>query len=190
MNSLNMLAAAFVQAEFDVDDDGYATTTHWLFPPKWEMIIGSAASLIVFYLLYKFAWPEIKKAMKARTARIQTDLDDAADGKAAAEKEASDIRAALGDIDAERARLFAEADAEAEALLADGRARMDAEIAELEARADAEIASAASRGSDDLRTDIARYTSDALDEVVTSSLDDTTQQSLIEGFIARVGASS
>lgn len=186
---MNVLATVFVQADYDVDDKGY-TSAHWLFPPTWEMIIGSAASLIVFALLYKFAWPEISKAMKGRTARIQGELDEAADGKAKAEKDAADIRNALGDIDAERARLFAEADTEAEALLAEGRARLDAEVAELEARAGAEIASAASRGSDDLRSDIARYASDALDEVVTSSLDDATQQSLVEGFIARVGASS
>ena len=190
MNSLNMLANAFVQSEFDVDDDGYATSSHWLFPPTWEMIIGSTASLIVFAMLYKFAWPEIKKSMKARTAGIQTDIDDAADGKAAAEKDASDIRAALGDIDAERSRLFAEADAEAEALLADGRTRLELEIAELETRANADISAAAGRGSDDLRAEIARYSSDALEQVVTESLDDATQQNLIEGFIARVGATS
>ena len=184
------IAAAFVQSEFDIDDDGYVTSVHPIFPPFWEVVIGASASIIVFVLLYKFAWPEIKKGMKARTARIQGDIDDAADGKAVAEKQAGDIRTSLGDIDAERARLFAEADTQAEALLTDGRVRLDAEVAELEARADIDIASAATRGSDDLRADIARYTSDALEQVVSESLDAATQQDLIEGFIARVGATS
>ena len=189
MNRLNALAGAFVQAEFDVDDDGYVTSKDPILPPLKEVWIGGAASLIIFGLLWKFAWPAIKKGMHDRTARIQDDLDSAAAEKQAAEKEAADIRSALGDIDAERSRIHAEADAQAEAMLADGRARLDAEIAELEARAEADIAAAAGRGSDELQADIARYASSAIDDVVVGSLDDAAQQELIEGFIARVGAS-
>ena len=45
--------------------------------------------------------------------------------QADAEAEAAQIRQAIGDIDAERARLLAEADVQAEALLDDGRARLE-----------------------------------------------------------------
>ena len=38
--------------------------------------------------------------------------------------------------------------------------------------------------------EIARYSSSAIDRVVADTLDDAAQQDLIEGFIARVGASS
>ncbi len=184
------LATGFVQAEFDIDEDGYVTAAHPIFPPTKEIFIGGAASLIVFFLLYKYAWPEIKKAMKGRTERIQNEIDESAAAKEQAEKDAAEIREALGDIDAERTRLFAEADEQAAALLEDGRRRLDDEIAELDARADADIAAAATRGSDDLRADIARYSADAIDRVVESSLDDASQQDLSEGFIARVGAQS
>ena len=106
------------------------------------------------------------------------------------EAEAVRIRSAKGDIDAERSRLYADADAQAEALLADGRERLGAEMADIEARAEAELASAAGRSGDELRAEIARYSSSAIDSVVTGTLDDAAQQDLIEGFIARVGASS
>lgn len=188
--SAQSFAAGFVQAEFDIDEDGYVTAANPILPPVKEIFIGGAASLIVFVLLYKYAWPEIKKAMHGRTERIQTEIDESAAAKAAAETEADEIREALGDVDAERTRLFAEADEQAAALLDDGRQRLDAEIAELETRAEADIASAATRGSDDLRADMARYSSDAIDAVVESSLDDAAQQNLVEGFIARVGAQS
>lgn len=189
MNRLNLLASKFVQVDFEVDDDGYVTSADPILPPIKEVAFGGLASLIVFGMLWKFAWPSIKKGMQDRTARIQSDLDESAAAKAQAEKEAADIRTALGDIDAERSRLQAEADAQAEALLADGRARLDAEIAELESRADADIAAAADRGSDELQADIARFAGAAIDGVVVGSVDDATQQDLIEGFIARVGAS-
>jgi F-type H+-transporting ATPase subunit b len=173
--------------EIPFDDKGY-TTVNPILPPWKELIPGSIASIIVFTLLYKYAGPIIKKSFAARTAGIQKQLDDSAAAKVAAEAEAARIREAQGDIEAERARLYAEADAQAEALLADGRVRLDAEMAELEARADTDIAAAAGRSSDELRAEIARYSGDAVARIVDETLDDAAQQDLIEGFIARVGA--
>lgn len=187
ISQVQLLAAKLPAVEFDVDDQGVVTADPIL-PPIKEVVIGSLASLIIFALLWKFAWPPISKAMKDRTARIQGELDGSASAKAAAEQEAAEIRSALGDIDAERQRLMAEAQAQADALLADGRARLEQEIADLEARADADIAMAATRGADDLQADIARFAGQSLEQVVTGSLDDAAQHDLIENFIARVGA--
>jgi F-type H+-transporting ATPase subunit b len=175
--------------EIPFDDKGY-TTIDPIFPPLKELVPGTMASIIVFTLLVWKAGPIIRKSFRDRTAGIQKQLDDAAAAKTAADAEAIRIREAQGDIDAERSRLYAEADAQAEALLADGRARLAAEIAELEARAEADIASAAGRGTDELRTEIAKHSSAAVDAIVRDTLDDAAQQELIEGFIARVGAST
>jgi F-type H+-transporting ATPase subunit b len=173
--------------EIPFDDKGY-TTINPIVPPWKELIPGSIASIIVFTLLYKYAGPIIKKSFADRTAGIQKQLDDSAAAKVTAESEAGRIREAQGDIEAERARLYAEADAQAEAMLADGRVRLDTEMAELEARADTDIAAAAGRSSDELRAEIARYSGDAVDRIVVGTLDAAAQQDLIEGFIARVGA--
>lgn len=186
MAVLQSLASGVLTAEFDVDDKGY-TSAEPILPPIKEVFIGSAASLIVFAMLYKFAWPQIKAGMEARTARIQTELDESAAARSKAEVDATDIRKSLGDVDGERSRLFAEADAQAASLLEDGRARLANEVVDLEAKSDLDIAAAAGRGADDLRADIARYSSQAIEQAVTMSLDDATQQELIEGFIARVG---
>lgn len=177
MNRLSLLAA------------DPAESPHWLFPEPAEIIYGSIASLIIFGALYKFAVPQLKKALVARTERIQKELDASSNDLAQAEADASKIRQALGDIESEKARLLADATAQAEALLADGRSRLTAELADMEAKADADIAAAASRGSDELRTEIGRLATVATDRVIASVLDDATQQSLVENFIAKVGAS-
>jgi F-type H+-transporting ATPase subunit b len=176
-------------SEFDVDDQG-VTSHHWLWPDKAELIYGTLSSVIIVGLLVKFAGPMAKKAFADRTAKVQAEIDDAAKAKSDAEAEAARIRQALGDIDAERQRLLADADAQATALLADGRSRLQAEIAELEAKADADIAAAATRVSDELRFEISRLAAAAADRVVEASLDETTQQRLIEDYIAKVGASA
>ena len=43
--------------------------------------------------------------------------------------------------------------------------------------------------ADELRAEIGRVSTAALDKVLPSVLDDATQQSLVENFIAKVGAS-
>jgi ATP synthase F0 subunit b len=157
-------------------------------PEGYEMLFGIPASVIVFFLLWKFAGPTIKKGMAARTAKIQSELDAGEADRVQANAEAAQIRRAKGDIAGERERLLAEAETQAAALLEDGRARLAQELADLEARAAADIVAAAGRTGDELRAEIARLSSAAVDHVVTGSLDDATQQELIESFIAAVGA--
>jgi F-type H+-transporting ATPase subunit b len=130
----------------------------------------------------------VRKGMSARTAKIQAELDAGEADRVAAEAEAAKIRQAKGDIGAERARLLAEADTQAASLLEDGRARLAQEVAELEARAETDLTAAAARSGDELRAEIAKLSSAAVDHVVTGSLDDATQQALVESFIATVGA--
>jgi len=176
--------------EIVLDSDGNVVTHHWLLPETVEIIWGGLASVIIFYALFKFGGPPIKKSFAARTEKIQKELDAAAADKAAASTEAAGIRAAKGDIAAERARLLSDADIQAAAVLEDGRARLAAEVADVEAKAVADIATAQGRVGDELRAEIARLSSAAVDHVVTGSLDDATQQELIENFISRVGASA
>lgn len=171
------------------DDNGQIVTHHWLWPERPELIYGSAATIIITYLLFRFAGPAITRGFNARTDRIQENLDAAATAKAEADAEAEQIRQAKGDIDAERQRLFAESDAQAEALLADGRNRLAQQVAELEARAEADLLSASGRVSEELHAEISRIASSAIDLVLDGGIDDATHQALVEGFIQKVGAS-
>lgn len=166
-----------------------AESPHWLFPELPEIIYGGISSLIIFAALWKFALPQFKKALAARSERIQKELDASQSDLAAAQSDAANIRKALGDIESERSRLLAEAKAQAESMLADGRSRLASEIADMEARATADLAMVAARGGDELRAEIGRVSAVAIDAVIPSVLDDSTQQSLVENFIAKVGAS-
>ena len=170
------------------EDITQTPSAYW--PEGYELLFGIPASLLVFFLLWKFAGPTVKKAMADRTATVQAELDSGEADRAEAEAEAAQIRQAKGDIAGERARLLAEADIQAAALLEDGRARLAQELVELDTRATAEIAAAAGRSGDELRAEIARLSAAAVDHVVTGSLDAATHQELIENFIAGVGAST
>jgi F-type H+-transporting ATPase subunit b len=175
-------------AIFVAKDETQTPSKFW--PEGYELLFGVPASLLVFWLLWKYAGPFIKKGMAGRTAKIQAELDAGEAARVAADTEAAQIRTAKGDIAGERSRLLAEADTQAAALLEDGRARLQQELVDLDTRAAADIVSAAGRSGDELRAEIARLSSAAVDHVVTGSLDAATHQELIESFIAKVGASA
>ena len=161
---------------------------HWLWPELKEIIYGGIASVLVIGALVKFAGPMAKKALAARTERIQADIDRARNARESAEAEATRIRSALGDVTGERGRILAEADAQAEAVLRDGRARVEAEMADIEAKAMADIASAGARVGDELKAEISRLSAIAVERVVAQAMDDRARQDLIENFITNVGA--
>lgn len=185
----NVALGLLPEVEFDVDERG-VTSADPIFPPIWEIGLQTIAFAVIFFVIWKFGGPPIKRYYAGRTEGIQRDMDDATAAKAAAEAEAERIRTSLGDIEAEREQIKAEAREAAEAMLVEGRARLDQEVAELEERAEAEIATIAGRSGDELRGEIARHASRAIDVVVAETIDETVHQQLIEDFISRVGAAS
>src|SRR5207253_976754 len=57
-----------------------------ILPAKNELIWGSIAFVVLFVLLYKLAWPGLKKGLEARTERIRADLDAADTAKSDADR--------------------------------------------------------------------------------------------------------
>ncbi|CAB4608390.1 unannotated protein [freshwater metagenome] len=161
-------------------------THSWILPETAEIIYGGLASVLVIGALVKFAGPMVKKSLTARTERIQAELDTAKNQVAKAEADAQQIRSALGDVKAERARILAEADATAATVLSEGRARVAAEMADVEAKALADIANASGRVQDELASDIKRLARLASDKVIASAVNDSVRQDLIENFISGV----
>jgi len=183
--SVTLAAAGLLAAEKD------PTRTHsWIFPEGSEILWGTLSFLVVAFLLWKFAWPQAKQMMSDRTARIQAQLDEAATATATAEEAATSIRAAKGDIEAERGRLLADADAQAARLLSDGRARLEQEVAELGAKAESEVESVQGRLQSEVQAEVAELATRATERLVAQSLDGALQQQLVEDFIAQVGAAA
>ncbi len=186
---VNALFAAQEEPASEEEHTEFEAHNPWL-PETREIVWGSAAFVIILAGLIKFAGPAIKKSLQARTDRIAKDIADGETAKATAERRASEIRAAKGDIEAERERILVDADEAAERVRVEGGSRIEAEIAELEARAEAEIAGAGGRMSAELQSQVASLSMAATERVAAAELNEATQVELIESFIARVGASS
>jgi len=159
-----------------------------ILPATSELVWGSISFAVLLFLLYKYAYPQVRKMMDDRTERIRTDLQEAETAKAEAQGVLDEYRAQLNDARAEGGRIIEEARQAADRIKRDQEARLQAEVAELRARAVADIESAKTQAVSDLRDEVAQLAIGAAETVVQHNLDEATQTQLIEDYINQVAA--
>ncbi len=160
----------------------------WLPADINEVIWSSLAFLIVAVLLVKFGREPVRKYFAGRTAVVEEQLGAAEQARVEAEAERDRIKAALADSDAEAARIIEEARQSADRLRADIEARTVADIAQLRERAEADLATTRNQATADLTGEVSRLALGATEQVVGATLDDSTQQRLIDDYIRQVGS--
>jgi F-type H+-transporting ATPase subunit b len=156
-------------------------------PAVSEMIWGGLAFLIVFALLVKFAFPALKKGVKAREEKIRSDLEGAEHARQEAEEERARYQAQMADARGEANRIVEEARLAAEQVRHDVTARAEQEATEIRARANDDIRAARERAMSDLRGQVADISIELAEKIVERNLDRSTQEQLIESYISSVG---
>lgn len=179
MNVLN-IATTFLASE---GSNGW-----WLPADINEVIWGTLAFLVVAFLLVKFGKSFVVKGLGSRSQKIADRLGEASGAREAAEAERDRIKAALADSDAEAGRIVEEARRAADQLGIDTAARTETEIATLRERAATDLVATRTQATADLSGELSRLALGAAEEVVTSALDDATQQRLIDAYISQVGS--
>lgn len=157
-------------------------------PATNELIWGSISFVVLLALLWKFAYPGIKKGMDNRVERIRTDLNAAESAKTAADEVLNDYRAQLADAKGEARRIIDEARQAADALRREQETRLQTELGEMRQRAAGDIEAAKTQAIADLRGEVANLAIGAAEVVVQRSLDRPTQTQLIEDYINQVAA--
>ncbi|MCB0978492.1 MAG: F0F1 ATP synthase subunit B [Acidimicrobiales bacterium] len=159
-------------------------------PETNEVIWGTVGFVIVFGAIAFFGYPQIKKAMNARTERIASDLAAADSQKAEADRLVADYQAKLADARNESARIIEEARQTADGVRRQLEAKAQADIAEMRAQAAADIEAAKSQALADLRGEVTSLAIGAAEQVVQRNLNDDTNRALVEAYIDQVGASN
>jgi F-type H+-transporting ATPase subunit b len=175
-------------AEEADDPDACQEAPNPILPATNELVWGSLSFAALLFLLYKFAYPQVRQMMDNRTERIRSDLQTAEAAKGEAQGVLDEYRAQLNDARAEAGRIIEEARQAADRIKRDQESRLQAELAELRARAVADIESAKAQAVADLRGELAQLAIGAAETVVQRSLDEATQTQLIEDYINQVAA--
>src|SRR5581483_10108315 len=150
-----------------------------ILPERNELIWASISFLVLVLLLWKFAWPGLKKGMESRTERIRADLQAAETAKVDAERVLDEYKAQLQGAREEAARIIEEARQQADALRKEQEQRLQAELAAMRERAVA-----------DLRGEVASLAIGAAEVIVQRNLDRETQVQLVENYINQVASRS
>jgi len=159
-----------------------------ILPAKNELIWGTISFVVLFVLLWKLAWPGLKKSLDTRAERIRDDLSAADTAKSEAEQVLDDYRAQLGDARNESARIIEEARQQADALRRDQEQRLQTELAAMRERAAADVDAAKEQAIADLRREVSTLAIGAAEVVVQRNLDRPTQEHLVENYINQVAS--
>lgn len=161
-----------------------------ILPETNELVWGAISFAAILFLLWKFAWPGLKKGMDARSDRIRADLSKAESAKDEADGVLTEYRAQLADARSEASRIIEESRQTADALRRDLQTQAQADIADLRQKAAADIEVAKAQAIADLRGEVTALAIGAAERVVERNLDEATNAQLVESYIAQVGASS
>jgi F-type H+-transporting ATPase subunit b len=168
-----------------LDDCRKATS---LFTPAGsELIWGTLAFIIVAAFLIKYAFPALKKGLRARTEKIRGDLEAAERAREEAEEERRSYESRLHDARAEATRIVEAAREDAERVRQELIARAESDATETRARAQEDIQLATERALTDLRTRVADLSIDLAERIVERNLDRDTQRALVDSYIDSVG---
>jgi F-type H+-transporting ATPase subunit b len=158
---------------------------HPMYPEAKELIYGVPAFLIIFGLLMWKAVPAMKKALAARSQRIQQSFDDAAARKADAIARANHLNSGIGSAEDDAAKIIADAKEQAVKLKTAIELQTTEEIAAHRERHMSELTATTNSAELDLRSSLGDRAIAAAAKVV-ANLDDNTQQRLIDASIAEV----
>ncbi len=157
-------------------------------PATNELIWGIISFVVLFVLLWKLAWPGIRKGMEARTERIRSSLEEAEHAKAEAERVLDEYRRQVAEAKSEAGGIIEEARQQADAMRRELQARAESDIADLRQRAAADVEGAKDAAIAELTEQVAQIAINAAELIVQRSLDRDTQIQLIENYINQVAA--
>jgi F-type H+-transporting ATPase subunit b len=157
-----------------------------ILPEPVELIVGAIVFLIVFAVIARYAFPQINKAMNARTEKIQGDLEKAETARSTAERELTDYRQQLAGAREEANRIIEEARKTADQMRRDLHARAEEEAQQTVVRAQEEIRAERDRVFQELRAQVGEIAVELAGRVVGASLDERSHRRLIDEYIDQV----
>jgi F-type H+-transporting ATPase subunit b len=153
--------------------------------PHWpELIIGTIAFLIVFFMLARVLMPRISKTLAARTDAIEGGLKRADEAQEQANEVLAQYRAQLADARHEAARLREAAREEAAQIVAEGRAQGASERERIIATAAAQTEVERQQAMTALRAEVGSLAVELASRIVGESLADEARQSrMVDRFL-------
>lgn len=185
--SLPLLALAAAPALAAVVQEEHAAETVNLLSPSYGLMFWTLIIFVLLFLvLWKFAFPPILGAVEAREKSLQDAIEGARVDREAAAALLAQHRAELEAGRVEAQRLIAEGRAAGERLRAEMLEQTHVQQQELLERARRDIASERDKAIADLRREAVDLALAGASKVIERNLDDAGNRQLIESFLATI----
>lgn len=159
-----------------------------LIPTTQEWVAALIAFLLVFGMMWKFAWPNLQATLEARQKEIGGKMEEAEGIKVEAQSLLDDYKAQVANAKAEANQIVEEARAQAETVKTDIIAKAEAEGRLILDKAREEAGNEKTRALGEARQEVANLSIDLAEKVVGSSLDRSAQQGLVDQYLADLEA--
>jgi F-type H+-transporting ATPase subunit b len=148
----------------------------------WTIVVFA----ISLFVLRRWVFPQIGKALDTRAKTIAGDIDSAAQLRQEADKVLEEYRERLREARTQSVEIVQRARQTAEAHEHEVRERGKGMLAEAAKRAEREIDAATKRALDDIRREVADLTVIATEKVTRKTLNDADQRRLVEEALAEL----
>jgi F-type H+-transporting ATPase subunit b len=178
---LHALSTVLILAAEEAEETG---NIGLVLPEPYELVAGIIAFGIVFFFVWKWAFPAIDKMLEDRQRAIKGQMEDAEATKAEAQSLLDDYRKQLAEAKSEAAGIINEAREAAEAMKSDIVAKAQTESAQIGTKARADAVTERDRALASARVEVANLSIDLAERVVGENLDRTAQLGLVERYLA------
>lgn len=148
------------------------------------------AALILFglvvFILNRYAWPGILKALQAREEKIKGDIEAAERSRKQAERALNEYEKALAEARSEAARLLEEAKAEQQKLAAELKAKTDQELTQMRDAAKRDIEAARRAAVADVYGRMAQTATAIAARILARELSPEDQRALVEESLGQL----
>jgi len=168
-----------------------AESANPLIPPVGEIIVGTIAFAILYFVLAKFVFPQMEKTFVARREAIEGGIERAEDMQAEAKAALDQYRAQLAEARTEAAQIRDAARAEGQQILEELRTQAQDESARIVARGEEQLAANRQQVVNQLRGEIGTLAVDLAGRVVGESLaDDARRSGTVDRFLDQLDGMS
>lgn len=174
----NLVAMAVLAVE-----ESESSGVDLVLPDPVELYAGIVAFGIVFYFIWKWAWPTINKTLEQRQAALVGQMEEAEKAKGDAESLLADYQAQLAGSKVDAARIIEEARAAAEQMKADALGKAEAAAEQILARAREDAASEKARALSEARTEVGDISIDLAGKIIGERLGSSAHQDLIDRYL-------
>jgi F-type H+-transporting ATPase subunit b len=155
-------------------------------PDPYELVAGVLAFLIVFFFVWKWAWPAINRMLETRRQAVAAELTAAETAKQEAESLRADYERQMAEAKSRGNEIIEEARKTADQMKSDMVARAQSEADQLVVKAREEAAGEKARALAEAKQEVAGISVDLAEKVVGANLDDAAQRRLVDQFLAEL----